>query len=166
MKLSDVIMTAARYDRGDPVRIHHFIKVWGYARVIGEGEGLSPEDMYALEAAAVLHDIGIHNAEKKYGSSAGKYQEKEGPSVAADILKNTGGEEYSERVCYMVGHHHTYTGIDSTALQILIEADFIVNIGEDGLSRDAALRIRDKYFLTKTGRELLDCLYLAEKYKA
>lgn len=29
-----------------------------------------------------------------------------------------------ERVCYLVGHHHTYNSIDGMDYQILVEADF------------------------------------------
>ena len=36
-----------------------------------------------VEAAALVHDIGIHAAEKKYRSAAGEYQEIEGPWLAA-----------------------------------------------------------------------------------
>ena len=32
------------------------------------------------------------------------------------------------RVEYLVGHHHTYKDIDGLDYQILVEADFLVNI--------------------------------------
>lgn len=41
-------------------------------------------------------------------------------------------ENVIERVCYLIGHHHTYTGIDGRDYQILVEADFLVNLYEDG----------------------------------
>ena len=43
--------------------------------------------MAVVRAAAVLHDIGIREAERKHGSSAGKYQEVEGPPIARRILE-------------------------------------------------------------------------------
>lgn len=70
------------YDGGDPARIQHFIKVYTFAVMIGEGEQLPEETMEILRAAALVHDIGIKVAEEKYGSSDGKLQEKEGPPVA------------------------------------------------------------------------------------
>ena len=41
-------------------------------------------------------------------------------------------ENVIERVCYLIGHHHTYTGIEGRDYQILVEADFLVNLYEDG----------------------------------
>jgi hypothetical protein len=34
------------------------------------------------------------------------------------------GAALVERVCYLVGHHHTYTNIDGPDYQILVEAGF------------------------------------------
>ena len=68
------------YDRGDAPRIQHFIKVYEFARIIGKMEKLDEHTQLILESAAIVHDIGIHMAERKYGSSNGKYQEIEGPA--------------------------------------------------------------------------------------
>ena len=88
--------------------------------------------------AAIVHDIGIHKAEKKYGQCGGKLQEKEGPPEAEKLLKKLGADrETIDRVCYLVGHHHTYTEIDGLDYQILIEADFLVNLYEDGVDQKA-----------------------------
>ena len=67
------------YEAGDPARIQHLMKVWAFARFIGRREGLPPEQQETLELAALLHDIGIHQAEQIHGSTAGRYQELEGP---------------------------------------------------------------------------------------
>ena len=37
-----------------------------------------------------------------------------------------------DRISYLIAHHHTMTGIDGMDYQILIEADFLVNLYEDG----------------------------------
>lgn len=164
MKISDVINKAVDYDRGDPKRINHFMKVYAYARMIGMEEGLSERELDILEAAAVLHDIGIHNAEKLHGSSDGKFQELEGPAVAADILSELGAdEEFIHQVCNMVGRHHTYHSIDSLPLQILIEADFLVNIYEDNMQEGAISSVKNRIFRTETGIRLLELIY-EEKY--
>ena len=98
------------YDGGDPARIQHFIKVYTFAVMIGEGDLLPEETMEILRAAALVHDIGIKVAEEKYGSSDGKLQEKEGPPVARQMLTEIGyPQEVVDRVCYLVGHHHTYS---------------------------------------------------------
>ena len=164
MNICDVIESAVSYDRGDSKRINHFMKVYAFAGLIGRKEGISGRELDILEAAAVLHDIGIHNAEMLHGSSDGKYQELEGPAVAADILSALGADdEFTEKVCNMVGRHHTYTGIDSLSLQILIEADFLVNIFEDGMSDSAVASVREKIFRTAEGSKLLEEMY-EEKY--
>lgn len=164
MNICDVIESAVSYDRGDPKRINHFMKVYAFAGLIGRKEGISDRELDILEAAAVLHDIGIHNAEMLHGSSDGKYQELEGPSVAADILSALGADnEFIGMVCNMVGRHHTYTGIDSLSLQILIEADFLVNIFEDGMSDTAIAFVKEKIFRTAEGTRLLEEMY-EEKY--
>ena len=164
MNICDVIESAVSYDRGDPKRINHFMKVYAFAGLIGRKEGISDRELDILEAAAVLHDIGIHNAEMLHGSSDGKYQELEGPGVAADILSALGEDnEFIGKVCNMVGRHHTYTGIDSLSLQILIEADFLVNIFEDGMSDGAISSVKEKIFRTAEGTRLLEEMY-EEKY--
>lgn len=164
MNICEIIESAVSYDRGDPKRINHFMKVYAFAGLIGRKEGLSGRELDILEAAAVLHDIGIHNAEMLHGSSDGKFQELEGPAVAADILSALGAdEEFIKKVCNMVGRHHTYKGIDSLSLQILIEADFLVNIFEDGMTDKAIASVREKIFRTAEGTRLLEEIY-EEKY--
>lgn len=55
------------YYTGDARRIHHFLKVHSFAKLIGEMEGIAGKEMEILEVAALVHDIGIKNSEKKYG---------------------------------------------------------------------------------------------------
>ena len=164
MKICEIIDSAVSYDRGDPKRINHFMKVYAYAHLIGMREGLEQREQEILEAAAVLHDIGIHNAEMLHGSSDGKFQELEGPAIAADILSALGADEdFIHNVCNMVGRHHTYNGIDSLGLQILIESDFLVNIYEDDMSDSAVSSVKNKVFRTAEGIRLLEQIY-EEKY--
>ena len=51
------------YDKGDPRRIHHFLKVHAFAEQIGREEGIPEKQLFVLEAAAYVHDIGIHRGE-------------------------------------------------------------------------------------------------------
>ena len=44
-------------------------------------------------------------------------------------------EAVIDRVLFLIAHHHTYTGIEGEDYQILVEADFLVNLFEDGSSR-------------------------------
>ena len=149
-----------KYCTGDPKRIQHFIKVYQFAKIIGEMEGLPEEEQHILETAAIVHDIGIKPAEEKYGSCGGKLQEQEGPDVAEEMLQRLGYEpKVIDRVCYLVGHHHTYDQIDGSDYRILVEADFLVNLYEDSVSKDAVKNAYDKIFRTETGRRVCSLMF-------
>ncbi|WP_251861275.1 hypothetical protein [Clostridium sp. Marseille-Q2269] len=97
---------------------------------------------------------------KKYGKCNGKLQEKEGPYIAKPILRKLGFDEnVIERVCYLIVHHHTYTNVDGIDYQILLEADFLVNILEDDLSSKASVNVLANVFKTKTGIEFFNSMY-------
>ncbi|AAK81525.1 CRISPR/Cas system-associated endonuclease Cas3-HD [Clostridium acetobutylicum] len=158
--VSNVIKEMILYFDGDVRRINHALKVYSFSKTIGQLENI-PEEMFKiLEVAAVLHDIGIKESERKYNSSAGNYQELEGPAVAKSLLEKFNLEDtFVNRVCYLIGHHHTYTEIDNLDYQILIEADFIVNIFEDSIPKDNVDIVKKKYFKTTTGVSLIDSMY-------
>ena len=160
--IEKIISAMIDYYKGDPRRINHFMKVYAFAKNIGMEEELDSRTQNILETAAVVHDIGIKLSEEKYNSSSGKYQEIEGPGEAEKLLKNLGVEDdVIERVSYLVGHHHTYGNINDMDYQILVEADFIVNIYEDNESRDAVMNIKNKIFKTKTGKKYIDEMFLS-----
>lgn len=140
---------------GDPKRIQHFCKVHSYAKLIGEAEKIDNKTLFILEVAALTHDIGIHTSEEKYGNCSGKHQEEEGPAIAKKLLADLGFEsDVSQRVQYLIAHHHTYTDITGVDYQILVEADFLVNMYEDNLSVDAAKTVCEKIFKTKAGKKI------------
>ena len=88
-------------------------------------------DPVVAVAAGYLHDIGILEAERKYGNCNGKLQEQEGPPVAQMLLADVGAEEgFNAKVCRLVGHHHTANGVDSPEFRILWDADALVNLAE------------------------------------
>lgn len=160
MDISKLTVAAITYDKGDAKRIQHFIKVHSFAELIGRMEGLDSRTLEILRTAAVLHDIGIHAAEEKYGNCSGKYQEIEGPAPAREILSRlTTDEELIDRVCFLIAHHHTYSGVNSSNWQILLEADFIVNAYEDALKADAIRHFRNNIFKTKSGLSLLNKIF-------
>lgn len=149
------------YYAGDPKRVQHFLKVYEFAKLIGESESLDTETMHILRTAAIVHDIGIKISEEKYGSSNGKYQEKEGPAVAEPMLLALGYDEaVIDRVLFLIAHHHTYNEIEGLDYQILVEADFLVNLFEDGSSREAAPKVQKNIFKTNTGTKYLSDLFL------
>ena len=141
--------------KGDAKRIQHFCKVHSYAKLIAETENVDSRTLFIIETAALTHDIGIHTCEKKYGNCGGKLQEKEGPAIAKELLAKLGFEDdISERVQYLIAHHHTYNNIDAIDYQILVEADFLVNIMEDSLTKEAALQAYNKIFKTECGKKI------------
>lgn len=160
MDIHQLFLAAVQYDTGDAKRIAHLLKVWGFAREIAHGEGVDSATMEIVEASAILHDIGIRNAEKIHGSNGGKYQEIEGPAVARELLAPFGvSEDFTKRVEYIIAHHHHYEETKDIALQILLEADFLVNSYEDSVSETGIRSFREKVFRTKTGRKLLDTIF-------
>lgn len=159
-------MTA--YDHGDPERIQHFIKVHDFAATIGVLKGLDEEEQFILETAAIVHDIGIRNSVEKYHSSAGKYQEIEGPGEAEKLLCSIGGytKEQIERVKYLVAHHHTYSGVEGMDYRILLEADFLVNHYENHDRYSDIQKAKEVIFRTEAGTRLLTTMFETEDNEA
>jgi len=123
--------------------------------LIAETENVDKNCLFTIEAAALTHDIGIHICEEKYGNCNGKLQEKEGPAIAEKLLGELGFDrKVSERVQYLIAHHHTYGNINEMDYQILVEADFLVNIMEEGSSKEAAIKAYQNIFKTSCGKKI------------
>lgn len=165
-RMNELYKRMVSFYRGEPQQIQHFVKVHSFARLIGQEEHVEERIQYTLEAAALVHDIGIRPAMEKYGKSNGKLQEQEGPAKAEAMMQELGFEkDVIERVSYLVGHHHTYTNIDGLDYQILVEADFLVNYFEGEMSEE---HIRDsvkKIFRTETGRHLVQEMFFPEEFQ-
>jgi hypothetical protein len=161
MEHAEVVRRMVLFDKGDARRIQHFLKVYMFAALIGKMEGLPPEQQEVLEIAAILHDIGIIPAEKKYGFNNGKLQEQEGPAYARALLQEAGGyqPELIDRVCFLIAHHHTYEGVDGPDWQILLEADFLVNSFEKNMPEEAIKKMRSRVFKTGSGITMLNNQY-------
>lgn len=159
--MTDIIIEKMiNYFGHDVRRINHALKVYGFASCIARRENLTDNEVLIVEVTAILHDIGIVEAEKKYNSSIGKYQEIEGPPIARDILSEVDIDtETLERICFIIGNHHSYQNIDRKDFQIIVEADFLVNIYEDEMTKHSIESIRDKYFKTKTGISIIESIY-------
>ncbi len=152
---NELILAMIDYEEGCPERVQHFLKVHSFSKLIGEQEHVDDSTMHILLAAAIVHDIGIAKAIEKYGSSNGKYQEELGPDIARSMLSELGYEKnLIDRVCYLVGHHHTYTDIDGIDYQILVEADFLVNIYEGNMQAEAIQSVFNNIFKTNTGLKI------------
>lgn len=154
------------YYQGDPKRIQHFVKVYSFAKMISEEEHMEEHARYILEAAALVHDIGIKPALEKYGKSDGKLQEQEGPAVAEAMMKELGfDKDVVTRVSYLVGHHHTYQDIQGMDYQILVEADFLVNYFEDEMEKEAIRNSVNKIFKTETGKKIAKDMFFPEEFQ-
>ncbi len=144
----------------DQKRIEHALAVLDYAEKIQSYEGGDP---LIVRAAAILHDIGIHEAERKHGSSAGKYQEIEGLPIAKEILKRYDLDtEVIEHICRIIANHHSSKNIDTTEFRIILDADRLVNISEDfpDASEDKLQKIIGNKFKTHEGSRIAKKLFL------
>lgn len=149
------------FEKGNPKHIQHFLKVYEFAHIICSEDQVDPLTTQIVESAALVHDIGINTCLEKYQSSAGHLQEKEGPSLAIQMMEEIGYDsEFIYRIAYLVGHHHSYDEIDGLDYQILIEADFLVNMYEEAYSQEQIESVYQKIFRTKTGKYLCETMYL------
>jgi len=155
-----ILLEMENYFGKDIKRINHAQRVLSYAEKILEKEG---GDREIVEAAAILHDIGIHAAERKYGSTAGKYQEMEGPPIAENILRKIGfPEDKLGEVLQIIAHHHSPGKVNSLNFKILYDADWLVNLKDEygEMGKNQLARIIEKVFLTKAGKDLAYKTYL------
>jgi hypothetical protein len=112
---------------------------------------------------ALLHDIGIREAERKHGSAAGNLQEIEGPPVAREILAGIGfNEAFIGEVCEIIASHHSPGEVDTENFRVIWDADWLVNLGDecDLSDRSKTEEIIKKIFLTRAGRRIARQLYL------
>ena len=139
----------------DNKRIEHALLVLHYAERIAVAESVN--DPGVVIAAAILHDIGIPAAERKHNSSAGRYQEIEGPPVAHDILTRYPlSHERREHICAIIANHHSAREIDTTEFRCVWDADWLVNIPVEYANADDQMirRLIDRVFRTETGRSI------------
>ena len=156
MTISGLIEKMIAFSEGNLHDIDHFIRVWTYAKTIGELEGLDAQTQFILEAAAITHDIACPLCREKYGNTNGKHQEAEGAAMVEAFLADTGMRPAQiARVSYLVGHHHTFTNIDGLDYQILVEADYIVNAAENGYSAANIRHFMESIARTAAGKRLM-----------
>ncbi len=150
-----VAIEMKKYFKTDFRRIGHATRVARYAERIAREERAN---MAVVLTAAYLHDIGIHEAERKYDSTAPKYQEQEGPAIAKSILTRLGANaELIDEVCDIVGHHHHPRDDETVNFKVIFDADRITNLEERHKEKpfkaDRLARVIEKSFLTETGKK-------------
>ena len=155
MTIAQILNKMIAASNGNIHDIDHLLRVWAYARTIGELEGLDAETQHLLEVAAITHDIACPLCREKYGNTNGKYQEQEGAVLVRAFLAGTGMTEAQiARVAYLVGHHHTLQNICGMDYQILIEADYIANASENGYGKESIVHFLDTIMKTASGKYL------------
>ena len=160
MTISQIINKMIVFSEGNIHDIDHFIRVWTYAKTIAELEQLDSETQYILEVAAITHDIACPLCREKYGNTNGKYQEEEGVPMVEAFLNDAGMSVYQmERIKFLVGHHHTLSGIDGIDYQILVEADYIANAFENGYDRKNIDSFLNRIVKTSTGKQLIKSMF-------
>ena len=119
------------YSHGNLHDINHFMKVYAYAKMIADGEQLDPGTQKLVEMTALVHDIACPLCRVKYGNTNGKNQEKESAALIAEFFKDSNlPQDFTDRISFLVSHHHTLDQIDGIDYQIIIEADYLVNADE------------------------------------
>ena len=160
MGIAGLLAEMIAFSEGNIHDIDHLIRVWTYARTIGELEGLDADTRFILEAAAITHDIACPLCREKYGNTNGKYQEAEGVPLVRAFLADKGlTDAQVDRIAYLVGHHHSFTDIDGIDYQILLEADFIANACENGYPREKVDHFLGRFVKTGAGRRLLESIF-------
>lgn len=159
--ISRAVEKMVDYYQGNKHDVAHFIKVYTYAKTIGELEQLDADTQQILELAAIVHDIACPLCRIKYGNTNGKNQEAESPALVEPFLAELSvPQDKIERISWLVAHHHTYTNVDRIDYQILLEADYLVNADESEYSLKAIQTTYERVFKTESGRRLLRSIYL------
>ena len=130
------------YYEGDTQRIQHFLKVHSLARLIAVSEGIDAHTRFIVEAAAYVHDVGLQPAQAK-----------------AMLEELYFPQDVIDRVAFLVGRHQTDTGIDGVDFQILMEADCLVNLCEEGASESAVWSAARRIFRTESGKRLCRLMF-------
>lgn len=161
--LSNVKNAMQQYFGDDQRRIEHALSVSMYAEQL---LAYIDADPVLVLTAAYLHDIGIPESERKHGSSAGRWQEIEGPPIARKILTDLNAEAvFADQVAEIVANHHTRDGVNSPEFRVIWDADALVNFAaplhtkseeerehilQDHMATEAGYRIARRIFIMDT----------------
>ena len=156
-KKNKLLLLALQYEKGHSRRSRHILSVLGLCEVIADGESLSQEAREIIFAAAILHDIPIRYCKEAYGDACQENQRREAGKLVPEFLQKAGyPPEAAEKVLPLVLGHHCYEETIDSLLQILMEADLLINFLEgEPVSPDFARR----FFKTKAGKELLEAIF-------
>lgn len=152
-----LLYKALSFEEGHSRRTQHILKVYALAKMLGEIEKLSSEEQVILNAAAILHDIPIKYCKEHYaGDACQENQRNEAPALVNKFLTEAKYQSsYYPQVLELVQKHHDYGCEKSKLLQLLMEADLIVNCYEYPPTQERVAEIKT-VFVTAAGKQLLD----------
>lgn len=156
-----LIFEMERYFGSDQKRIIHAKKVLDFAEQLLDKE--KKADRLIVIAASLLHDIGIHKAEEKYGSPAGHFQEQEGPPIARSIMEKLRFKaEVIDEVCLIIANHHSPGKVNTLNFKVLYDADWLVNLKDefDTSDKEKMSKIINEVFLTESAKLLAKDIYV------
>ena len=113
MTIAEITTKMIAFSKGNTHDISHLLKVWAFAKTIGESEKLDAETRFILEATALVHDIACPLCREKYGNTDGKNQERESDPLVREFFRDSDlTPAQIDRIAFIVSHHHTYTNVD------------------------------------------------------
>jgi HD superfamily phosphodiesterase len=125
-----IVKLLVDYFENDFRRITHALEVLKLAENIMVNFNDCDDEI--VVAVALLHDVGIKKSEEILGYNNGKTQEKYGPPIAKTLLESINFPSAKiEKVCEIIGNHHSPSQYDYVELEILKKADRIVNKSEE-----------------------------------
>lgn len=158
MQENRLLTLALAYEQGHSRRSRHILSVLRLTQLIADGEGTQGEEREALLAAAILHDIPIRYCKETYGDASQENQRREAVRMVPEFLQKAGyPSQAAQQVLPLVLGHHCYEETPGPLLQILMEADLLVNLLEGEPVSPAFAR---RFFKTQTGRKLLETVLL------
>ena len=87
-------------------------------------------------------------------------QEEEGAILTRKFLAESGlTPEAVDRICFLVGHHHTTEDVQGMDWQILLEADYIVNAGESHFAREDMEEFVSRVLKPQASKQLMRDIY-------
>lgn len=144
------------YEEGHCRRTQHILKVYALAKLFGEQEKISVEDQQVLQAAAILHDIAIKYCKEHFDGDASQTNQKRvAPLLVTRFLESANYlPSYIPKIIDLVNRHHDYDKPKNKLLQLLMEADLIVNCYESRPDQEKAEYMKS-IFQTDSGKELM-----------
>ena len=150
--IKEISRDIAFYSKGHMRELDRLLRVWGFAREIADGEALSRRERYALEVAALTHNIAYPLCRETYGSEDPALQAREGAALVRDFLRDADmPAEQLERIVYLVSRHQNFEPSQEADLQILLEAVYIATVREKHRSRAEVKEAMKTLFRTKSG---------------